>query len=332
MSSPSTDVAYLCWSDYVGITRCRGVPAAELPKRMDKGLGWAAAGQALTPFDDIADNPWGPMTEVRQTPRAETEVRLDLWPGTPAFHILMCDSNVNDGANWECCTRGFMKKALSDFEAETGLRFTAAFEHEFLLTGADLPLATPFSLEAMRVAAGFTGALAEALAAAGLEPQTIEPEYGINQYEVSSAPAEGAKAGDRAVLTREVIREVARRHGYRASFTPKPAPKAVGNGAHVHFSFIGPDGRNAAYDRNGTAEASQLAQHFVAGLVRHLPDICALVAGSPVSYYRLGPHHWSCGYASFGGAEPRGGRAHLPLARVRSGEAAVWLQHGTPRA
>ena len=300
MSLPSTDVAYLCWSDYVGITRCRGVPAADLSKRMDKGLGWAAAGQALTPFDDIADNPWGPMTEVRQTPQPETKVRLDLWPGTPAFHIIMCDSNLNDGTNWECCTRGFMKKALRDFEAETGLRFTAAFEHEFLLSGPDLPLATPLSLEAMRVAAGFTGALAEALAAAGLEPETVEPEYGINQYEVSSAPAAGTMAGDRAVLTREVIREVARRHGYRASFTPKPAPNAVGNGAHVHFSFIAQDGSNAAFDPSGTAEASQLAQHFAAGLVRFLPDICALVAGSPVSYYRLGPHHWSCGYASFG--------------------------------
>ena len=300
MSSPSTDVAYLCWSDYVGITRCRGVPAADLAKRLAKGLGWAAAGQALTPFDDIADNPWGPMTEVRQTPRPETAVRLDLWPGTPPFHMLMCDSKLNDGTSWECCTRGFMTSALADFEAETGLRFTAAFEHEFLLTGADLPLATPFSLEAMRVAAGFTGALAEALEAAGLEPQTIEPEYGINQYEVSTAPAAGPMAGDRAILTREVIREVARRHGYRASFTPKPAPNAVGNGAHVHFSFIDAQGRNGAFDASGPAGASKVAQHFLAGLVRHLPDICALVAGSPVSYYRLGPHHWSCGYASFG--------------------------------
>lgn len=300
MSSPSTDVAYLCWSDYVGITRCRGVPAADLAKRMKKGLGWAAAGQALTPFDDIAENPWGPMTEVRQTPRPETEVRLDLWPGTPAFHILMCDSKLNDGTNWECCTRGFMTSALADFEAETGLRFMAAFEHEFLLTGPDVPRATPFSLEAMRVAAGFTGALAEALKAAGLEPQTIEPEYGINQYEISTAPAVGPMAGDRAILTREVIREVARRHGCRASFTPKPAPQAVGNGAHVHFSFVDSHGGNAAFDSNGKAEASEVAQNFVAGLVRHLPDLCALVAGSPVSYYRLGPHHWSCGYASFG--------------------------------
>jgi glutamine synthetase len=300
LTEDATEIAYLCWSDYVGITRCRGVPVADLPRRMAKGLGWAVAGQALTPFDDIADNPWGPMTEVRQTPRAEAAVRLDLWPGTPPFHILMCDSNMNDGANWECCTRGFMKAALADFRAETGLDFSAAFEHEFLLTGPGLPRATPFSLEAMRVVPGFTGGLAQALLAAGVEPETVEPEYGINQYEVSTAPAAGMMAGDRAALTREVIREVARRHGFRASFTPKPAPNAVGNGAHVHFSFAEPDGGNAAFDPAGPAGASPVAQAFVAGLVRHLPEVCALFAGSPVSYMRLGPHHWSCGYASFG--------------------------------
>jgi len=304
LTGDATEIAYLCWSDYVGITRCRGVPVSELPGRMDRGLGWAVAGQALTPFDDIADNPWGPMLEVRQTPQPEAAVRLDLWPGTPPFHILMCDSNTSDGANWECCTRGFMKAALADFRAETGFGFTAAFEHEFLLTGLAsgpaLPRATPFSLEAMRVVAPFTGGLAQALLAAGVQPETVEPEYGINQYEVSTAPAVGLMAGDRAVLTREVIREVARRHGYRASFTPKPAPNAVGNGAHVHFSFVGADGGNAAFDAAGTAGASVTAQHFVAGLVRYLPEICALFAGSPVSYYRLGPHHWSCGYASFG--------------------------------
>lgn len=296
----SRDVAYLCWSDYVGITRCRGVPAADVPKRLAKGLGWAVAGQALTPFDDIADNPWGPMTEVRQTPQPETEIRLDQWPDAPPFHLLLCDSNTNDGRNWECCTRGFMKAALADFEAETGLRFMAAFEHEFLLTGPDLPKPACFSLESMRVVAPFIGDLAQALEAAGLEPQTIEPEYGVNQYEISTAPAIGTMAGDRAILVREVIREVARRSGLRASFSPKPSPQGVGNGAHVHFSFLAKAGGNASFDPQGTAEAAAVAQHFIAGVVRLLPAICALLAPSPVSYYRLGPHHWSCGYASFG--------------------------------
>jgi glutamine synthetase len=74
----------------------------------------------------------------------------------------------------------------------------------------------------------------------------------------------------------------------------------VGNGAHVHFSFRDGHGRNAAYDADGESSASRIARQFIAGLVRYLPAICALIAPSPVSYLRLGPHHWSCGYASFG--------------------------------
>src|SRR5690242_3539070 len=109
------ETIYLAWNDYVGLTRCRGVPPSEISKRMAHGLGWAVAGQALTPFEDIADNPWGPMLEVRQVPVPETETRIDLWEGIPPFHIFLCDSKIGT-ENWECCTRGFMKSALADFE------------------------------------------------------------------------------------------------------------------------------------------------------------------------------------------------------------------------
>jgi glutamine synthetase len=294
------EVVYLAWSDYVGMTRCRGVPASDIAKRMEYGLGWAVAGQALTPFDDIAPNPWGPMLEVRQTPAKGTETRVDVWADAPPFHFFLCDSKTADGDNWECCTRGFMLKALADFERETGFRFIAAFEHEFLLSGPSLPEMTPFSIEAVRLVAPFIKELTQALQQADVGLETVEPEYGSRQFEVSCAPGIGAQAGDRAIITREVIREAARRRGYRASFTPKPAPNAVGNGAHVHFSFLDTKGDNAAYDPNGTGGASRAAQYFIAGVVRHMPAMCALIAPSPVSYYRLGPHHWSCGYASFG--------------------------------
>jgi len=294
------EVVYLAWNDYVGMTRCRGVPATDIAKRMEYGLGWAVAGQALTPFDDIAPNPWGPMLEVRQTPVKETETRIDIWPDAPALHFFLCDSKLPDGQSWDCCTRGFMLQALADFERETGLKFTAAFEHEFLLTGEGLGNMTPFSLEAMRLVAPFVKELTHALQQADVGLETVEPEYGASQFEVSCAPAAGAEAGDRAIITREVIREAARRRGYRASFTPKPAPHKVGNGAHVHFSFLDAGGNNAAFDPQGQGEASTVAQAFIAGVVRHMPAMCALVAPSPVSYFRLGPHHWSCGYASFG--------------------------------
>jgi len=64
----SDGITMLGWSDFVGLTRCRAVPRHQLDARLQYGLGWAVAGQALTPFAEIAPNPWGPMTEVRQVP------------------------------------------------------------------------------------------------------------------------------------------------------------------------------------------------------------------------------------------------------------------------
>lgn len=299
-ASNDGEVVLLAWSDYVGITRCRGVPAAALADRMEHGLGWAVAGQALTPFEDIADNPWGPMTEVRQTPVAATHTRIDIWPDAQPFNFVLCDSMLGD-RNWDCCTRGFYKAALAELMAETGLAFAAAFEHEFLLSGDGMSWTVPFSMEQMRKPTRFLSDLTHALTEANVGLETIEPEYGVNQYEISTAPAVGMAAAERAIITREVIRECARRLGLRATFTPKPTPSSVGNGAHVHFSLVDGEGINRIYDpTGGDEELSLMARQFAAGIVHHMPALCALVAPSPVSYMRLGPHHWSCGYASFG--------------------------------
>ena len=292
-------IVMLAWSDYVGITRCRAVPARQFAQRLESGLGWAVAGQALTPFADLAPNPWGPMLEVRQVPDQSSRVTVDIWPDVPALDFVMCDSRTPDGELWDCCARGFLRKALDDLRAEAGVDLLAAFEHEFSLVPRS-EVAPPFSLAAMREQAQVTHDIAHALTVAGLAPETVEPEYGYSQYEVTVSPATGLAAGDNAIATREIIRECARRLGLHASFSPKPFLDGPGSGAHVHFSFVSPDGTNATYDPSHETGASPLARSFIAGVVRHMPAMCALVAPSPVSYYRLGPHHWSCGYASFG--------------------------------
>lgn len=292
-------VVMLGWSDYVGLTRCRAVPQSRVESVLADGLGWAVAGQALTPFADIAPNPWGPMAEVRQVPDPSARTTVDMWPGEPAFDLVMCDSRNPDGTPWDCCLRSFLRSALDDLRAETGLELVAAFEHEFAVLGG-LPAAPPFSVEAIRHARRLAADIATALTAAGLDPETVEPEYGLRQYEVTVAPAVGMAAGDRAVAARELIRECARQLGLRATFSPKPFADGVGNGAHVHFSFQDADGRNATADPDHPSGASAVARSFIAGVVRHMPAMCALVAPSPVSYLRLGPHHWSCGYAAFG--------------------------------
>jgi len=240
------------------------------------------------------------MTEVRQIPDPTAHVYLPAYGGNAPFDLYLCDSMNADGSTWDCCTRGFLRRALNELESEFGLQFVGAFEHEFTLVEGSIQAGPPFSVEALRVVPRFTADLADALTEAGLEPETIEPEYGYLQYEVTTAPAVGLGAADRAILTREVIREVARWHGYRATFSPKPTPEGVGNGAHLHFSFAGADGRNVSYDPSSASGASPFVESFIGGVLDHMKALVAYTAPSPVSYLRLGPHHWSCGYASFG--------------------------------
>src|SRR5215208_2061375 len=96
-------------------------------------------------------------------------------------------------------------------------------------------------------------------------------------------------AADRAAATREVVREVASRLGYMASFAPMADPGGVGNGVHVHMSFVDREGRPVSYDPEGPGGLSATAARFAAGILEHLPALCAFTAPSVISYLRLGP-------------------------------------------
>jgi glutamine synthetase len=152
------------------------------------------------------------------------------------------------------------------------------------------------SLEALRRTDPFGPTLMAALAEAGVAPEVMITEYGSDQFEVTHAPADALVAADRAVAIREITREVARNLGWRASFAPKNAPGAVGNGVHIHFSFLDETGKPAAYDPAGAGRLSQKAGAFCASVLLHLPPLTALTAASVPSYYRLRPHSWSSSY------------------------------------
>ncbi|GAB5467640.1 MAG: glutamine synthetase [Rhodospirillales bacterium] len=295
-----TGITYLLWHDLVGVTRTRAVPTRDLVARAAHGLGWACAGQALTPFEDIVDNPWGPMDEARQIPDLDSRFTIPGDADNPEIAAVICNSMTAPGEAWDCCGRSFLKAALDDLEAETGLALVASFEHEFSIEAEGFVPQTPFSFAAARAQHAFLVDLESALTATGVTTYTIEPEYGLAQYEVACAPERGLRAADACLTARETIREVARRHGLAASFTPKPRPDAVGNGAHVHLSLASPEGRNETYDPEDALGLSPVAQRFSAGILTHLDALVALSAPTPISYYRLGPHHWSCGFRAIG--------------------------------
>jgi len=125
-------------------------------------------------------------------------------------------------------------------------------------------------------------------------------EYGPNQYEVVVAPEEGVRAADAAVILRELTRSTARAMGEEATFTPIRDASGIGNGVHIHMSFIDADGDPATYDGNGPCGMSELTGAFCAGILAYLENIVALTAPSVISYERLTPHRWSAAYNNLG--------------------------------
>lgn len=294
------DLVLLVHTDLAGVARARAVRIADLPSRLRCGVGWVPANLALSAFGPLVPNLWGPLGDLRLLPDPQTEARVDLWDEAAPLHFLQCDIVENDGRIWHACPRGFLKRALADLEAETGLQVHSAFEHEFHLSGLDEHSGNAFSLERFRLAEAFVSTAMAALRQARAEPEVFMTEYGPAQFEVSCRPAVGVAAADRAVVIREVVREVARRQGRRASFSPLVTPKVVGNGVHIHFSLYDGKGEPVLHDDTRPGQLSELGGSFAAGVLRHLPALCALTAPSVISAARLAPHRWSAGYTTLG--------------------------------
>jgi len=289
------ELSALLTCDLGAIVRGRYVLNAELQEHVRAGVGWVPANSALTPLGWLAEpNPFGSTGDLRLLPDGSTHIRVGAGEeGTP-LELLLCDIVETDGAPWSCCPRTFLARALEELEGETGGSLRTSFEHEFQLL-LDGPPAPPFSLEAARRAEPFASEVMGALVEAGVEPERFFAEFAPHQFEIPVAPAPGLAGADRAVILREVVREVARRHGLRASFVPLLDPAAAGNGVHIHMSLYDEAGGALFHDATHPAGLSLVGLRFAAGVLAHAPALNALCAPSPVSAERLRPHHWSAG-------------------------------------
>jgi glutamine synthetase len=287
------ELVFVATCDISGHVRGKGFPARELEARLAKGVGWTGSNLMMSPQGPIWDTPFGTAGDFMIVPDPAVEVRVDFGDGSAAEHFFLGDIRTTDGKPWECCPRDFLRRAVAELQDMAGLRLVAAFEQEFLYSGTDDRPGDAYALGAFRRQGVFGESFIAALRAAGVVPDTFLAEYGARQFEVTVAPQPALTAADHAVVTREMARAAAHRLGHRASFSPKPEPDGVGNGVHIHMSLWDMVGRPATYLPGETMDLAKPAQHFFAGVLRHMPAICAVTAPSPVSYLRLVPNRWA---------------------------------------
>lgn len=289
----SEPLALVCTCEIAGRVRGKGFPVSETASRLRSGVGWVPTNTMISALGPIADTPFGATGDLILVPDPETEVHVDFDDGSAPEHWYLGDIRTTAGAPWECCPRHFLRRALDALRQESGLEVYSAFEQEFVYTGVEDHPGAPYSLESFRRQGHFGSTFFAAMRAAGLEPDSFLPEYGVRQYEVTTAPALGITSADNAIKVREMARATASRLGHRAIFSPILDPNGTGNGVHIHISLRDGDGRPATYDPGLPYGFTPAAEAFFAGIAAHMRALAAVTAPNPISYIRLTPNRWA---------------------------------------
>lgn len=292
----------ILWCDNANIIRGKAVHRKALSEYLTHGVGISAAQQAIPVMYDapVAGSGLGPVGEVRLVPDWSTLTPL---PYSPTHARVMGDMILN-GVPWSLCPRHFLKRMVAEANQE-GFEVIAAFEHEFYLLQRTAEGIAPIdetvfaSTMAMDMHHGIIDQMAEALIEQGMLVEQYYPESGSGQQEISILYTNALSAADQQIAYRETIKAIALRHYRIASFLPKIFANQAGSGCHLHLS-LWREGENLIPHPEGNGELSDIARHFIAGILHHLPALMALTTPTTNSYRRLLPQCWSGAFRCWG--------------------------------
>ncbi|MET0802229.1 MAG: glutamine synthetase, partial [Actinomycetota bacterium] len=126
------------------------------------------------------------------------------------------------------------------------------------------------------------------LEAMGIPVEYVHHEVAPSQHEIDLRYADALTMADNVMAYRLTVKEVAQEFGIYATFMPKPVAGVNGSGMHTHQSLFEGD-RNAFFDGADEYHLSKTAKRYIAGLLRHGPEITLLTNQWVNSYKRLVP-------------------------------------------
>ena len=141
--------------------------------------------------------------------------------------------------------------------------------------------------------------MTRALQEFGIDVEALHHEVGPGQHEIDFKYGDPLTAADAAMTFKVTLKQIARRHGLYVTFMPKPFFGLAGNGMHVHQSLF-KNGRNAFYDTMDAYHLSDLAKHFIAGQLKHIKAMNAVLNPIVNSYKRLVSGYEAPVYLSWG--------------------------------
>ncbi len=275
----------LWFTDVLGYLKSVAVAPAELEAAFAEGIGFD--GSAIEGFARVYES------DMLVKPDPTTFTVLP-WRGEPAVARMFCDILTPDGAPSFADPRFVLKRTMSR-AADMGLTFYTHPEIEFFLfKGAPEPGQPPVPIDQggyfdhtpTSVGQDFRRTAINMLESMGISVEFSHHEGAPGQQEIDLRYADALSTADNLMTFRTVIKEVALSQGLFASFMPKPFAEYPGSGMHTHLSLFEGD-RNAFHEAGAQYQLSKVARCFIAGLLRHAPEITAVTNQWVNSYKRL---------------------------------------------
>src|SRR5213596_2043347 len=275
----------LWFTDIEGHLKSFAVTPSEIEGALDDGMGFD--GSSITGFNAIEES------DMVAIPDPGT-YRLMPWKeGETKVGRMICDVVTPDGKPYEGDPRYVMRRALERMQSMGFDTFNVGHELEYFLFEDNKGTETLdeggyFAMTTLDAASELRQETVRGLEQMGIPVEYVHHEVGPSQHEIDIRFAPALEMADHTLTYRLIVKEIAKKAGYHATFMPKPIFGENGSGMHTHQSLF-KESRNAFFEEGDQWHLSAAAKGFIAGQLRHAREIAAVFAQWVNSYKRLVP-------------------------------------------
>ena len=275
----------LWFTDVLGQIKSVAISPVELDTAFEEGIQFD--GSAIDGFSRVQES------DVLAFPDPNSFQLMPSSEGEEVTARIFCDITDLDRAPFGGDPRQVLKRNLAT-AAEAGFQFMCAPEVEYFYLAGDDPTQQPqpldnasyFDLTTTDEYSDLRRRTISRLESTGIPVEYAFHEDAPSQHEIDLRYSDGLTMADNLTALRMIVREVALSSGVHATFMPKPFEGVQGSGMHTHLSLWRGD-TNAFWDPDDERGLSSTAQGFIAGLLRHAPEITAVTNQLVNSYKRL---------------------------------------------
>jgi glutamine synthetase len=309
-------VVRFSFADQHGVLRGKTLAVSEVRAALERGVtvtstlllkdtSHKTVFPAFTPGGGIGMPELQGAADVLMIPDAST---FKVLPWAPDTGWFLCDLAFQDRRPLGLSTRGLLKDAIQNLKTQN-YELVCGLEvefHVFRITDPNLRPSdagqpgSPPDVELLSTGYQylteqrfdqmdpFVETLRKNLAHLGLPLRSYEVEFGPSQLEITLSPQDALACADSMVLLRSAVKQIARRHGYHATFMCRPKlPNVMSSGWHLHQS-LSKGGKNAFAFPD--ANLSETGKRWLAGLLAHARAASVFSTPTINGYKRYRPY------------------------------------------